>query len=141
MPMEKIRTLPLFDNLTPDEFDSLAKHFEKINFKTGEMIASEGEDCSEPLFLLTSGIVQVFKQLPTEDDKLLATLTAPTIVGELELLTDIPYSASLKAEHDVHAHIFPRKLFYELKDKGDTGIMKVIFNMAKNIGHATLPYQ
>lgn len=131
MPLDKIRTLPIFDGLTPGEFDRIARGLEEMRYEPGEVIVSEDEDAAAPLFFAWTGAVQVVKRLGDGGERELATLTAPTIFGELELLTEIPFSATLKAAAETRAYAMTRQAFHELRGAGDAGLMKMIFNMAK----------
>lgn len=131
MTIESIRTLPIFDGLTPAEFETIASGLEQVTYPAGEVIVREDEDTSTPLFFAFSGEVKVLKHAGGDGERELADLTAPTIFGELELLTDTPYSATLKAHTDTRAYVMPRARFSDLRDAGDSGLMKMIYNMAK----------
>lgn len=131
MTIENIRTLKIFDGLNADEFDRIAGGLEEMAYPAGEVIVREDEDTNAPLFFAWQGEVKVIKGHGSAAERELATLTAPTIFGELELITDLPYSATIKAATDTKAWVLSRSRFNDLREAGDTGLMKMIYNMSR----------
>ena len=131
MTIENIRTLKIFDELDSTELDRVATGLTEMKYAAQEVIAREGEDISAPLCLAWQGSVAIIKGYGTPAQRELASLKAPTIFGELELITDLPFSASIVAQSDTRAWTMSRSRFHELREAGDTGIMKMIHNMAR----------
>ena len=131
MTSESIITLPIFDGLTPAEFDNIAAGLKEMTYPASEVIVREGEDTNTPLFFAWLGEVKVLKHAGGDSERELANLIAPTIFGELELITNIPFSATLKATTNTKAYVMTRTSFHDMREAGDSGLMKMIYNISK----------
>src|ERR687895_198028 len=119
--------VPIFEHLDEDERAEFEELSEPVRFEAGQMIFEEGAP-EERLYVITSGTVEVYKSVLPGRRQRLATIEAPTVVGEMGLLTEPRAAASVEAMTMVEAHGVgrdrllgildaapppPYKLFYE----------------------------
>lgn len=112
MQESRLERMPFFENLTAKERDELEALLEPANFDAGEVIIKEG-DPAEYLYVLTSGTVDVHKEVFSGRRQLLATLEAPTVVGEVGLLSEPRGTATVTAKDSVEAQRLSREAFLE----------------------------
>lgn len=103
----------------------------KIKFKIGEYIIKEGEG-NRGAFRILSGEAQVLK-LGLSSNVRLATLKKDDVFGEISLIDNEPYSASVKAITDIECLIIdPVKYVAELKMAGPV-LTEVIKTFTKRL--------
>lgn len=107
-----LRALPALADYPSNELKLLASAAPARAYAKGDVICREGT-AGQSCFLLATGSVNVTKH--TEDgDKVLATLRAGQIVGQLALVDRSPRSASVVAEEPVVALELTRDVFEKL---------------------------
>src|SRR4028118_1815385 len=79
-------SVPVFRHLDVEERAELEAMLEPEDFDTGQAIFREGGP-EERLYVITSGTVEVHKRVLRKRRQHLATVQAPTVVGEMGLLT------------------------------------------------------
>jgi len=90
-----LKKVPLFESLTLDQLDAVARLGEERDFQPGEVIVSEGEFGGE-LYLLLEGSVEV-SQKRGEVQVPLRTMQAVDYFGEMAVLDNQPRSATIVA--------------------------------------------
>jgi CRP-like cAMP-binding protein len=70
-----------------------------IPFSAGSVIFRQGYP-GEHAYIIQSGTVEIYKELPNGDEEQLALLQTGEMFGELALLDDAPRSASARAHTD-----------------------------------------
>src|ERR671910_3428723 len=88
--------VPIFEHLDEDERDELEELMQPASFEAGQMIFEEGAP-EERLYVITSGTAEVYKMVLPGRRQHLATIEAPTVVGEMGLLTEPRAAASVEA--------------------------------------------
>ncbi len=107
-----LRALPALADYPSNELKLLASAAPARSYAKGDVLCREGT-VGQSCFLLALGAVNVTKR--TEDgDKILATLRAGQIVGQLALVDRSPRSASVVAEEHVVALELTRDVFEKL---------------------------
>ena len=107
-----LRALPALKDYPSSELKLLASAAPARAYPKGTVLCREGT-VGQSCFLLALGSVNVTKQ--TEDgEKVLATLRAGQIVGQLALVDRSPRSASVVADEDVVALELTRDVFENL---------------------------
>lgn len=107
-----LRALPALKDYPSDELKLLASAAPARAFAAGVVICREGT-VGQSCFLLATGSVNVTKQTE-EGEKILATLRAGQIVGQMALVDRSPRSASVVAAEDVVAMELTRDVFQNL---------------------------
>ena len=87
--------IPLFEPLTPDERDRLAPRLIHRPYSDGEVITRQGS-VAHGLYLVCGGAVRVVQRVDGSDVQL-AILQAPTLFGEMGLVTGEARTATVSA--------------------------------------------
>jgi CRP/FNR family cyclic AMP-dependent transcriptional regulator len=90
-----LRGIPLFNDLTQDELEAVAKCIENRHYESGETVIQE-QTPGEALFLVKSGKVRVEKHSGGKK-VVLAELGPGKAVGEMSLIDSSPTSACVIA--------------------------------------------
>ena len=90
------------------EFD-----LKEVSFAPGEWLFQENER-SFHFYVLLDGDVEVFKSQPHGDPVLIATVTAPTSIGEFAMIDQQPRSASARAKTTVRATMISEAAYKQL---------------------------
>lgn len=96
---ELLRTVPMFQHLTPVDAQAVTKMLHQHTTPAGEVIIRQ-DDPGDSLFLIARGVIRVYRQDENENGGAecdLATLMAGDFFGEMALLTGEPRSASCRA--------------------------------------------
>jgi len=91
-----LKKVPLFESLTLDQLDAVARLAEERDFRPGEVIVNEG-DAGGELFLLLEGAVDVFQGREGGAREKLGEIVAVDYFGEMAVLDDQPRSATIVA--------------------------------------------
>ena len=128
-----LHDFPVFKGLNPTQIRNFTSSCEMADHAAGTEIISRGQR-GETVFFLLEGQLRVF--IPQgKGDQLLAELSPPAIFGEMELLTDRPAAATVRAVTDVKAAAVPfEAVRMQIRD-GDTATLKVMFNVAQIVAH------
>jgi CRP-like cAMP-binding protein len=121
--------LPVFKNLQDAEIADIVRIFKIEQKQDGQILCNEGDpgDC---MYIVESGAVQISKKTEQGDLQVLATINAPTVVGEMALLDGAPRSATVKAVGSTQLYRIDRLQFGVLRNNWSTAAYKVIFNLA-----------
>ncbi|MEP6972908.1 MAG: cyclic nucleotide-binding domain-containing protein [Actinomycetota bacterium] len=97
MDVERLRRLPLFQELDHHDLSQLLRWVREVQVKDGTLLFEQGAMPHE-LFVIEEGAVQV-----VHDDKAIATLGPGDVVGEMALLKLERRWASVRATGSVRA--------------------------------------
>ncbi|MGI8649318.1 MAG: cyclic nucleotide-binding domain-containing protein [Rubrobacter sp.] len=128
----RLEEIPLFKKLTPAERAELEELLTPVHFDAGESIIEEGGS-EDAFYVLTSGTVEVHKTIIPGRAQMLARMSAPTVVGELGLLTEPRAIASVVARTPVEAHAADREEFLGLLEGGSLAASKVVHETGKTL--------
>jgi CRP-like cAMP-binding protein len=82
--------------LTYEQTDQIVKAMVPVTVDTGALVLREGEK-GQGLLVLLEGTAEIVKRDRDGGDVSLATVEAPTVLGEMSLITDRPHSATVRA--------------------------------------------
>ena len=97
-----LRDVPIFKHLDDDERAEFEELTEPVSFEAGQRIFEEGAP-EERLYVISAGTVEVYKSVLPGRRQRLAIIEAPTVVGEMGLLTEPRAAASVEAITRVEA--------------------------------------
>lgn len=120
--------VPFFRHLSYEEREELEQLLEPVSFAAGEPVFEEGGP-EENLYVVTSGTLEVYKEVLPGRRQHLATVEAPTVVGEMGLLTEPRAAASVEAKTPVVAQGIDRDRFLEMLDADSPAACKVIYEI------------
>jgi CRP/FNR family cyclic AMP-dependent transcriptional regulator len=126
--------VPFFRHLNDEEREELEELLEPASFEAGETIFKEGGP-EERLYVITSGTVEVHKGVLPGRRQHLATIEAPTVVGEMGLLTEPRAAASVEAITPIEAHSIDRDLFLEMLDEDSPAACKVVYEIGRTLAN------
>ena len=124
--------VPYFGHLDDEERAELEELLESASFEAGDVIFEEGGPEGR-LYIITSGTAEVYKSVLPGRREHLATLEAPTVVGEMGLLTEPRAAASVEAITYVEAHGIDRDRFLEMLDADSPAACKVIYEIGRTL--------
>src|SRR5688572_5672994 len=107
-----IRTT-LCRTLTPAQALEIASSTVPVGVPAGGFVYRHG-DKSDGLLIFVRGSVEVSRQTSDGTTRAIATVTAPTVIGEMGLLTERPRSASVKAITACEFHLLTRRDFVRM---------------------------
>lgn len=124
--------VPAFRHLDADERAELEELMEPAFFDVGQAIFSEGGP-EERLYVITSGTVEVHKTVLRRRRQHLATVQAPTVVGEMGLLTEPRAAATVEAVTPVEAHGIDRDRLLEMLDDDAAAACKLVYEIGRTL--------
>lgn len=134
MPHVDLLELPYFEGISIDDLVSLVELLEPRQFAAGSVIMGEGDATPPPLYVVTQGRVRIGKNGGT-DERALAELDSPTMLGEVELFCQLPPVATARALTPVCAFALTRDTFDRLFGQRHAALMRFIFNVARVACH------
>jgi CRP/FNR family transcriptional regulator, cyclic AMP receptor protein len=129
-----LRDVPFFRHLDGEEREELEELLEPASFEARETIFEEGGP-EERLYVITSGIVEVHKAVLPGRRQHLATIEAPTVVGEMGLLTEPRAAASVEAITPIEAYSIDRDRFLEMLDEDSPAACKVVYEIGRTLAN------
>ena len=85
------------------------------------------------MYIITSGTLEVHKMVLFGRSQHLATVEAPTVVGEMGLLTEPKAAASVEARTPVEAYSIDRDRFLEMLDVDSPAACKVVYEIGRTL--------
>ena len=112
---EFLRTVQLFQKLTPIELTQVAERMKKRRFAPNEVIIRQGEP-GDYFYLVSRGAVDVTRRDGDAGERHLATLGIGHCFGERALISGEPRNATVTAKSDVEAYILNTPDFAQALD-------------------------
>lgn len=106
--LEKLKQIPMLNGLSAEAFNQFISLASREEFVKGEVLLKETEP-GECLYLIISGSVGLFKKSTDQEQERIATLTAGQSIGELQIVSNRPCSATVIAETDLTVLSMPTK--------------------------------
>ena len=92
----RLRTNPVFAELSDAELSALIENFRVREFGRDEILFRQGDDSKE-VYVILSGRVRIYKISPSGDETTIAIFGEHDLIGEMAALDDRPRSATAKA--------------------------------------------
>ena len=125
-------SVPVFRHLDAEERAELQGVMEPAYFDAGQVIFREGGP-AERLYVITAGTVEVHKRVLRGRRQHLATVGAPTVVGEMGLLTEPRAAATVEAVTPVEAHGIARDKLLEMLDDDSPAACKLVYEIGRTL--------
>ena len=127
-----LSNVPIFKHLDEDERAEFEEVSEPVRFEAGQRIFEEGAPEGR-LYVITSGTVKVYKNVLPGRRQHLATIEAPTVIGEMGLLTEPRAAASVEAVTRVEAHGLGRDRLLEMLDADSPAACKLVYEIGRTL--------
>ena len=124
---EALGRAPLFQGLSRDELQDLAKVTEDLEVEPGRVLCREGERARE-FFVIVDGEVAV-----TKDGRELRTLSGGDFFGEIALIEDVPRTATVTARTPLRFFVLTRQSFWSLIEHQPDVERKVLRALAQRV--------
>ncbi len=118
--------------LTHEQTDQIVKAMVPVSVEPGAQVLRESEK-GRGLFVLLEGTVTIVKRGADGSDVSIATVEAPTVLGEMSLITDQPYSATVRATTACEFRLLTRTQFDRLLKSENLAAYKVVATLAEVI--------
>jgi len=115
--------------VTPQQVEQLAQASVGQKVAAGHALMNEGDRPSGLVFLLQGG-VEVFKHGPDGQRQSLARIEAPTLLGEMSLITDRPTSATVVALTECELQLLTKAQFQRLIAVDSIAAYKLVMTIA-----------
>ena len=115
--------------LTAQQVDQLAQASVGHKVAAGHALVNEG-DRPSGLMLLLQGKVEIFKHGPDGQRQSLANIDAPTLLGEMSLITDRPASATVMAVAECELQLLTKVQFLRLIAADNIAAYKLVVIIA-----------
>ncbi len=112
--------------LTAEEAEQLVAAMRPVTVRASEPICREGDE-AVGLLLLLSGTAEVLKG----DRERLAIVEAPTVLGEMSLLTDGRHTATVRAQTPCELRLLPKAEFLRLLESESPAAYKLVTTVAE----------
>jgi CRP-like cAMP-binding protein len=133
-----LRNHPLTLGMRADQLKHLGTLLEPLELALGDEALGEGLP-AKGLFLLRDGKLEVTQKGDRGGlSRRLAELEAPTVVGEIELVTSSPSAATVKALTKATGALLTAEAFGRLVEEGDAVVAKLLRNIARVLAQRLL---
>ena len=104
---EALTRSPIVSVLERGSLDALARAATVRRFTAGELLVKEGDE-AVAFFVVCEGQLEVVKGLGQEGERVVGTLNAGDLFGEMALLDGFPRAASVRAANDCECLVLTR---------------------------------
>lgn len=122
---------PLFERLNDTQRQGFVRACARRTFEPKHVLIKEGTK-GDRMFMLIDGSVDVFLQVEGEE-RIVAELSAPAVLGEMELLTGQPRTASVRTVGAVEMLEISFDEFQHRLDDGDPASLKIMHGVAQQL--------
>jgi CRP-like cAMP-binding protein len=126
---DRVGRFAIFRELTSQQIDELFVWIHRRDYSPGEILIKEGRQAMG-LFILIGGTVSVVKSSKFGKVKL-TEISAPSILGEVGLLSGIPRTARVRAQTRVIAGYIPALLFKNKLAENNITALRLCLNMSR----------
>ena len=128
---ELLASIPLFESLTAEDLDALARRLEDSEFASGDVIFSQGDEGSS-LFLIEDGAVEI-SYGEGKGKVTLASLYNGQYFGELSLFDGSPRSATAVALKKSRLIRLDRDDIVDFVNKNPAAALRIIAEMSERL--------
>jgi CRP-like cAMP-binding protein len=115
--------------LTHEQADQIVTAMVPVAVEAGTVVLREGGR-GQGLLVLLEGAAEIVKHDGDGGDVVISTVEAPTVVGELSLITERPHSATVRARTACKFQLLTRSQFDRLLGSESVAAYKVVATLA-----------
>ena len=128
----KLSSVSIFRDLDRSELEKVCKHIFEKKVEKDSILFTEGMP-GEVLYIILSGSVEIIKNTDNHKEKILATMRANDIVGEMSLIDSKPRSATGRTCEDSVLLAITKRNFDEMLNSDPHIAAKILKSMLKII--------
>ncbi len=133
--VDALRKVPLFRGIEAGKLRLLAFISDRTQFPSGEHLFEQG-DQGDSAYIVLDGSADVL--VATEHgDRVVATIGAHDIVGEIAILCDVPRTATLVAQTDLDTLMVSKENFLKLLEEFPEMALEVMRVLAQRLERTT----
>ena len=127
---EFISNVPLFENLSRKELETVSAYMDRQFLKSGEVLFDQW-DKAECVYFIESGALEVLTKKGPDEYEAVATLRRGRSIGEMCLIDNFPRPAAVRSKSETAVAVFTQSDFERLmSDHLDMGI-KILKGLAR----------
>jgi len=135
--IDALRQVELFEHLTEEQLQLLAKQSREIAFRKHAILMTEG-DVGESMYVMLTGLAKVYVSDEDGKELVLYELGPGEVIGDIALLDDEPRSASVSTLEKSSALMIGKAAFLDcLRESPEMGI-NIIRSLTRRLRRATL---
>lgn len=123
-----IENIELFKGLNDKELELVSEHFEDQRYRAGEIIFEENQP-RRSFYVIHSGEIELYKKLPSGEEKMLTLFSARDFFGEGSLMDDSPHSTNARVRTEARLLLLNKSIL----SKHGTLAIKIFSNIARVI--------
>ena len=127
-----IHSTALFEGLSSEEIEAVARLIHEKKFGKGETIFFEGDE-ADGFYLVSSGQIKVFKMNPMGKEHILHIFGPGEPVGEVPVFSRQPFPATAEAIIKSTTYFFPRKDFVALIEKNPSIALNMLAVLSRRL--------
>lgn len=128
----RLRSLTIFKDLDKNELEIVHKHVFEKSVKKDSILFVEGMP-GELLYIIMSGCVEIIKETKDNEKKVLATMRANDIIGEMSLIDSAPRTATGITNADSVLLVITKQNFNEILQSDPRIAAKILMGLLKVI--------
>ena len=125
-----LKKVPLFSMLAPEEIKDVVTKTSIVHVEAGQEVFADRAP-GDSMYVVIVGEVEIVKPIPTGGFRVLATLGARSVFGEMSLLTEDVRSAGARASVSCKLLKIDRAAYRERLAKGDIATLKMTAHLAQ----------
>jgi len=134
--VETLRTIPMFRTIEPGKLKLLAFISERMTFRPGEIMCTQGE-AGDSAFIILDGQGDVLVDTGGGDRRKVAEIKKNDVVGEMSLLCDSPRTATVAAASEITALTVSKDNFFRILQEFPEVSLEVMRVLARRLERTT----
>ncbi len=115
---------------TPEDWETLVSYTEHMRFKSGETVIRSGE-LDRSLYFVTDGRLDIMLPQPNGAERLVRTISAPAVVGEMGFVENRQRSMTIKGMTDGELLRLDYEAFERLSEEHPRIAQNLLFELAR----------
>lgn len=133
--VDLLRKIPLFSSIDPAKLKLLAFASDRKVYKPGQSLFKQG-DAGDAAYVTVSGTAEVVIE-SEEDEVVVAKIGQNEFIGEISILCDVPRTATIRAESELHTLQIKKELFLGLVEQVPELGIEVMRELASRLSKTT----
>ncbi len=133
--VDLLRKIPLFSSIDPAKLKLLAFASDRKVYKPGQNLFKQGE-AGDAAYVTVTGFAEVVIE-SDDDEVVVATIGQNEFIGEISILCDVPRTATIRAQTELHTLKVKKELFLGLVEQVPELGIEVMRELASRLSKTT----